>query len=93
MTTFYIANIPDKMINSRLDKCLQYSVYQFGIDLGYFSNDFVTDLTKTFVTKEYMTSLNTMHVFDAPSWLKKNVNRMCYAFGGMEEKIKFVERV
>lgn len=60
---------------------------------AYFSNDFVTDLTKTFVTKEYMKPLHTMHVFDAPDWLKKNVNRMCYAFGSMQDKIKFVERI
>lgn len=59
----------------------------------FFSKDFVSDLTKSFLCKEYVKTLNLMQIYNAPDWLKKNMDRMCFAlYSTMKDKVQYVEQ-
>ena len=61
---------------------------------NFFDDNFVSDLTKTFLTTEYMNSLCNMQIYDSPDWLKRRVSRLCDTlYRSMKTKVQFVNRV
>lgn len=79
-----------------VSKSQKYNVmfYATGIDekKDFFANEFVSDLTKTFLAKEFTTPLNELRIYNSPSWLKKKVTLTCDTlYRSVRNKIYFLE--
>lgn len=58
----------------------------------YFSDGFVSDMTKTFLTRDYMNALGTMNIISAPDWMRKRITTLCDTmYRQMRGKVKFSE--
>lgn len=80
----------------QVSKTRSYNVVMFVKDIdvkaNYFSDSFVSDLTKTFLAKEFTSCLETLNIYDSPKWLYNRINTMCDTlYRNMRKKVKFVE--